>query len=95
MSSVFFYNQWAISDLEAIFGFTSQQEYAKACLLYTSGGLDDLRPFCRFSEIPVYSDAYIDARLDTILTAGVDKVADNVSFAITPFYSFQAVWVAS
>ena len=29
-ASVFFYNQWAISDLEAIFGFTSQQEYAKA-----------------------------------------------------------------
>lgn len=22
------------------------------------GGLDDLRPFCRFGEIPVYSDAY-------------------------------------
>ena len=36
--------------------------------------------------------AIIDARLDTILTAGVDKVADNVSFAITPFYSFQYLW---
>ncbi len=29
-ASAFFYNQWAISDLEAMFGFTSQQEYAKA-----------------------------------------------------------------
>ena len=27
------------------------------------GGLDDLRPFCRFSEIPVYSDAYTAAHL--------------------------------
>lgn len=23
------------------------------------GGLDDLRPFCRFGEIPVYTDGYI------------------------------------
>ena len=37
-------------------------------------------------------DAYIDAWLDTIFTAGVDKIADNVSFAVTPLYSFQAVW---
>lgn len=29
-SSTFFYNQWAISDLESIFDFTSRQEYAKA-----------------------------------------------------------------
>lgn len=29
-ASTFFYNQWAISDQEAMFGFTSQQEYAKA-----------------------------------------------------------------
>lgn len=27
------------------------------------GGLDDLRPFCRFSEIPIYSDAYTAAHL--------------------------------
>lgn len=27
------------------------------------GGLDDLRPFCRFGEIPVYSDAYTAAHL--------------------------------
>lgn len=29
-SSTFFYDQWAISDMEAVFGFTSRQEYAKA-----------------------------------------------------------------
>ena len=29
-ASTFFYDQWAISDLEAMFGFTSRQEYAKA-----------------------------------------------------------------
>ena len=28
-----------------------------------TGGLDDLRPFCRFSEIPIYSDAYTAAHL--------------------------------
>ena len=27
------------------------------------GGLDDLRPFCRLSEIPIYSDAYTAAHL--------------------------------
>lgn len=29
-SSTFFYDQWAISDMESVFGFTSRQEYAKA-----------------------------------------------------------------
>lgn len=29
-ASAFFYSQWAISDLEAMFSFASQQEYAKA-----------------------------------------------------------------
>ena len=28
-----------------------------------AGGLDDLRPFCRFGEIPVYSDAYTAGHL--------------------------------
>lgn len=27
------------------------------------GGLDDLRPFCRFGEIPIYSDGYTAAHL--------------------------------
>ncbi len=29
------------------------------------GGLDDLRPFCRFGEIPVYAEAYVAERLCT------------------------------
>lgn len=29
------------------------------------GGLDDLRPFCRFGEIPIYSDAYTADHLRT------------------------------
>lgn len=29
-SSTFFYDQWAVSDMESMFGFTSRQEYAKA-----------------------------------------------------------------
>lgn len=27
------------------------------------GGLDDLRPFCRFGEVPIYSDAYTASHL--------------------------------
>ncbi len=27
------------------------------------GGLDDLRPFCRFGEIPIYTDAYTSSNL--------------------------------
>lgn len=29
-ASTFFYDQWAMSDMESVFGFTSRQEYAKA-----------------------------------------------------------------
>ena len=27
------------------------------------GGLDDLRPFCRFGEVPIYAEAYTAERL--------------------------------
>lgn len=43
------------------------------------GGLDDLRPFCRFGEIPIYSDAYTAAHLRTRMPyCFVDKVYPGV-----------------
>lgn len=43
------------------------------------GGLDDLRPFCRFGEIPVYSDAYTAAHLRAQMPyCFVDKVYPGV-----------------
>ena len=41
----------------------------------------------------VPSDTDIDARLQTIFAAGVDEVADNVSFPVSPFHGFQAIRV--
>lgn len=43
------------------------------------GGLDDLRPFCRFGEIPIYSDAYTAAHLRARMPyCFVDKVYPGV-----------------
>lgn len=43
------------------------------------GGLDDLRPFCRFSEIPIYSDAYTATHLRVRMPyCFVDKVYPGV-----------------
>ncbi|ADV43863.1 MBL fold metallo-hydrolase [Bacteroides helcogenes] len=43
------------------------------------GGLDDLRPFCRFGEIPVYSDTYTATHLRARMPyCFVDKVYPGV-----------------
>lgn len=43
------------------------------------GGLDDLRPFCRFADIPVYSDAYTASHLRARMPyCFVDKVYPGV-----------------
>lgn len=58
------------------------------------GGLDDLRPFCRFGEIPVYSDEYTASHLKSRMPycflehkyPGVPVITSNVVDATQPFY---------
>lgn len=61
------------------------------------GGLDDLRPFCRFGEIPVYSDAYTAAHLQSRMPycfvdkqyPGVPRIYLQEVKAGEPFYIKQ------
>lgn len=58
------------------------------------GGLDDLRPFCRFSEIPIYADSYTVAHLKARMPycfvvkqyPGVPRIYLEEAKAGTPFY---------
>ena len=38
-------------------------------------------------------DTYVNARLNTVFAAGIDEIADYISFSVSPFHSFQAVGV--
>ena len=57
------------------------------------GGLDDLRPFCRFGEIPIYANPYTAAHLRTRMPyCFVDKVYPGVPHIylqeVEPYHSF-------
>ncbi|MDR0895727.1 MAG: MBL fold metallo-hydrolase [Prevotellaceae bacterium] len=61
------------------------------------GGLDDLRPFCRFGDIPIYADAYTAAHLRSRMPycfvdktyPGVPKLTLHEVEAGVPFYIGQ------
>lgn len=58
------------------------------------GGLDDLRPFCRFGEVPIYSDRYTADHLKLRMPycfiehkyPGVPNISLHVIDALQPFY---------
>ena len=62
------------------------------------GGLDDLRPFCRFKDVPVYAEPYMAQRLrERIpycfaenLYPGVPRITLNEVLPDTPFYVTNA-----
>lgn len=65
------------------------------------GGLDDLRPFCRFGEIPVFSDRYTAEHLRTRMPycfvenkyPGVPRIFLNEVKAGEPFFIRQTeIW---
>ena len=43
------------------------------------GGLDDLRPFCRFRDIPVYAEAYIISTAIVAIPIPIPLIADEVT----------------
>ncbi len=58
------------------------------------GGLDDLRPFCRFGEVPVYAEEYVAHNLEVRMPycfaehryPGVPRIALKRIFPGKPFY---------